>query len=92
MAKDKKTGQYKHAKMRALQRYDLDLRNHDIDQIVRAIIDGKIISAKAQTNRVTIIDMMWTDVRIRVAYDKQRKSIASFLPLEGMPDYREGVL
>jgi hypothetical protein len=83
----KEKGQIKHAIRRAIQRYDLDLYERDILEMVRRIQIGDIISSKKQTNRVSIVEMVVNNVRCKVAYDKQRKTIATFLPLEGMIDF-----
>lgn len=79
----KAKSQIKHAQMRARQRYGLHLTRNDIVDVAQACRARRgTISATKQTNTRTIIHLIWNDHEIKVAYDKSRGTIATFLPLE----------
>lgn len=79
---DKAQSQAKHAKRRALERYDLELSDRDLREIVRLIQAGKAQKTLKQSHRVTVCWLQFQGKTIKVVYDKSRKSIASFLPME----------
>lgn len=85
----KKKAQFRHAKMRALERYDLDLRDEDINNIVEIIRSHKSKSLAKQSNNISINELTYKECVVKVAYDRQRKSIATFIPADS--DY-EGEL
>lgn len=70
-----------HSKLRAHQRYDLDLNRKDLDSIVRMIQTGNdAFFIKRSSNGVTIWHVVYNKQSLRVVYDKTRKSIVTFLP------------
>lgn len=77
----KKQGQHKHAARRAEERYGLHY-----NKAVRQSLIGKIQSnngkfVEKKTNRITIWLVEHEGAEYMVAYDKIRKNIATFLPL-----------
>jgi phage FluMu gp28-like protein len=82
MPKNKAEGQNKHAKQRAMERYGIDLNRHKRLEIVHMIQHGKATCVRKQSHRVSIFSLQYENQEIVVVYDKQRKTLASFLPLE----------
>ena len=82
---DKKISQRIHAKTRAAQRYHASLNREDLFAIVQLIQANQSVRIEKKTNRITIHKVMYKEKEFIVAYDKSRKSIASFLP----PDCQE---
>lgn len=72
----------RHAKKRAFERYGLVLNKFDFQTIILRIQTNKAKFIERQTNRITIWELTVHDILCRVVYDKQRKQIVSFLPLE----------
>lgn len=76
----KREAQLRHAANRALERYGLYLQRADIQWIVDEIQAGRGASVR-QTNRTSVVNLQYRDgPRMRVVYDRQRKTIVSFLP------------
>lgn len=73
--------QKRHTKMRAAQRYDVWLSSDDVKSLVAQIQNGKAEFVDRQSNRVTLWIVEHQGTKIRVVYDKQRKSIVTCLPL-----------
>lgn len=71
-----------HAKRRALERYGFDLNNEKYNQIVRLIQRGEANFVRRQSLRVSIFSLFFEDKECVVVYDRFRKSLASFLPIE----------
>jgi Zn-dependent oligopeptidase len=71
-----------HAKVRALQRYDLDITNEDLRKIVGIIQNNRAKLVMRQSHRVSVWDLEYEGKQVRVAYDKSRSSIATFLPID----------
>lgn len=82
MAKTKTEAQNKHAKQRAMERYGIDLNRHKREQIIRMIQNGQAECVRKQSLRVSIFSVQFEDKEVIVVYDKQRKTLASFLPIE----------
>lgn len=80
MSKTKKNGQIKHAKMRALERYGLDLSDDEYYQIRNLITGNKSKPLHRQSNRVALHEVEWNNTKMIVVYDSKRKTIVSFLP------------
>lgn len=78
----KRKSQLAHARRRALERYGIALTTTGIESIVRAIQTGHSTPVNHQTNRVVIHDVWYEGCLMRVAYDKQRKSLATVLTSE----------
>mgnify|MGYP001573490344 CR=1 FL=1 len=71
-----------HAKLRALQRYDLDLTAKMRRRIVEDIQQHKSIHLDTQSHRVSIHLVEIEERDIRVVYDRTRKEIVTVLPPE----------
>jgi len=78
----KSWAQKRHAIRRATERYQFDIDGAGLAEIVRMIQKNQIISSEKQSLRVTIKKLIYKDRVIRVVYDKIRKTVVSFLPLE----------
>lgn len=74
--------QIKHAKRRAAERYDLELTEQDLHKLIRSIQSGEGQLIRRQSHRVSIWSVICQTKECVVVYDKMRKNIASFLPLE----------
>lgn len=79
---DKRKAQLHHAAVRAYQRHGLTLTQNDLSGIICNIQDGRAMFVVKQSNRVSLFDLTVQETRIRVAYDRVRKSIATVLTLE----------
>lgn len=82
MAKDKAHAQNMHAKKRALERYGIDLNRHKRQEIINKIQDGIAILVRKQSHRIFIFSLKFEGQEVVVVYDRLRKTLASFLPLE----------
>ena len=80
----KSWAQQKHAVRRASERYELAITADELAEIVKMIQHNQIITSEKQSNRVTIKKLIYKERIIRVVYDKIRKTVVSFLPLEGL--------
>lgn len=83
MARSKDIAERKHARRRALQRYDLDLRDEDLDLITGMIQTGKATFVEKQSNRVSVFTLKFKEKDVKVVYDRQRQNIVTFLPIDG---------
>lgn len=82
MKRSKKLNQRIHAKKRALERFDLDLNRDDLNKIKYLIQNKKTLMLERSSLRVTIHRVDYKGKRMRVVYDKLRKNIVTFLPME----------
>lgn len=80
MAKTKEDCQIRHAKLRAMQRYDLQLTDHQYHNLCNMVRKGATKILFKQSNRVTIHKLEWNHITMTVVYDKIRNTIVSFLP------------
>ena len=80
MAKTKEDCQIRHAKLRAAQRYDLQLTDHQYNNLCNMVRKGASEILFKQSNRVTIHKLEWNHITMTVVYDKIRNTIVSFLP------------
>ena len=80
--KKKSDSQRKHAKLRALQRYDIDFTRTEHDALVRRIQNGEGQFVERQSHRISVFKIDVQGQTVKVVYDKQRKTIVTFLPLE----------
>ena len=89
----KKESQIKHAIKRAKQRFELSLTKTDLIDIVRNIQNNiDCVFIKKQSNRVSIFIIKYKDQQYRVVYDKERKSIVTFLHLnKSIEEYRDEI-
>jgi hypothetical protein len=77
----KRKSQRKHARMRARERYGIEVGEFTRNEIIRKIRSGDSTRAWRTSNRVVVHDVELSDgLIVRVAYDNVRKEIASFLP------------
>ena len=78
---DKRVNQRIHAKKRALERYDLELTRTDMEAMVKQIMDNEVDTFyRSSTNRNTLHKVTWEGRTLIVVYDKDRKTIVTFLP------------
>lgn len=80
--KDKAKTQRIHARKRALQRYNIDINRNDIEEIIKKINSGEAKFIEKQSLRVSIWFVEIKGKKVKVVYDKLRKTIASFLPIK----------
>ena len=78
----KDQAQTRHALQRAQERYEVNFTPGDLKHIRTLIQKGYSRYLKKCTNRVTEHMVVYQDRDFRVAYDKSRNQICSFLPLE----------
>ena len=87
MKKNKAQAQRIHAKKRALERYDLDLNREKLEEIVKRIQSGVgIRMVLRQSLRISHYEMTVQEKLVRVVYDRQRKTVVTFLPVLGTAD------
>lgn len=82
MKNDKKEAQTKHAKRRAMERYEIDFTQHKRETMIKQIERGEGKFLRKQSHRVSIFAMICDGKEVVVVYDKERNNIASFLPIE----------
>lgn len=71
-----------HAKRRAEERYALELNRDDLRNIVQRIQQNQATHVEKQSHRVSVFDLTYNNIDVRVVYDKNRKTIVTFLPKE----------
>lgn len=76
-----------HARKRALERYDLKVDRKLLNLFVNQIKSNKAIFFKRRSNRVTNWIIKYKNEDYLVSYDKQRKTIITFLPKEKMKNF-----
>jgi hypothetical protein len=79
---DKARAQTKHAKRRAFERYGVELNRHQLRELADLIRTGKAEFVEKQSHRVSVFRVPIGDTTARVVYDRQRKTIVTFLPPE----------
>lgn len=83
-----------HAKRRCMERYGLEINRHDIRDIVGMIQSGdrtKATKKEDQSQRVSVWIVKFRGIDVKVVYDRVRKTLVSFLPMEDKkewPDYQ----
>lgn len=82
----KAKNQQRHAKRRALERYGLEITQEKYDQIVKLVQSGKSKFLFRQSHRVSHFLIEFEGKSMRVVYDKQRKTIVTFLPYSEVED------
>lgn len=79
----KKKAQKRHAKIRAIQRYNLPFTKDVEKEILNALANNRTKHIVKQSNRVSIHEYTFNDNKtVRFVYDRLRKTIVSFIPLE----------
>lgn len=71
-----------HAIKRARERYDLDLTQENLAELVYLIQSELGFFVERQSKRVSVWKIPYMDRILKVAYDKERKAIITFLPQE----------
>ena len=69
----------KHAKERAGERFGIIFDQKTHDEVIKIIQDGKAKFVERQSNRITLFDVFIDGKECRVVYDKERKTIVTFL-------------
>lgn len=93
MAKDKRSNQRRHSQVRAEQRFGIGMDTKTYEELcsrIRNAIgagDKGVVYLEKQSNRVSIMAIHHGEEWVPVCYDKQRKSIATFLPREALNPY-----
>lgn len=84
MAKGKRPNkavcQRAHAKKRLAQRFDLQINRFQIRDLVAQIQQGKTRLLEKQSNRISVQLVIYSERKLAVVYDKERKTIVTFLP------------
>lgn len=78
----KKEAQTKHARQRAMERYEIDFTQNKRETMLKQIERGEGRFLRKQSHRVSIFLMVCDNKEVVVVYDKERNNIASFLPIE----------
>lgn len=86
---NKAKDQEAHAIRRAYLRYGLRLTQNDLAEIRHMIQAGQSTCVELQSNRIAVHELHYRGARIRVVYDKQRKTVVTFLN-EDMDDFIAG--
>jgi hypothetical protein len=76
----KAKAQRKHARVRAMERYGMEVGPATRRRIIAAIQGGSSFVVRKQSLRVTVHDVDLDETRVRVVYDRQRKELVTFLP------------
>lgn len=75
--KSKQRCQRRHAQKRAAERTGLNLGPKRQAEIIAMIQGGRAQFVRKDSNRITVFDVSFEQVTLRVCYDKQRKSLAT---------------
>ncbi len=78
---NKAGAQFLHSQKRALERYGIVLTKEIYQSIIKKIRSGQGTLIAKQSLRVFVYDVD-LDQTYRVVYDKSRKTIATFLPIQ----------
>lgn len=76
-----------HARKRALERYNLEVDRKLLNWFAGQIKSNKAIFFRRKSNRVTNWIVKYNNENYLVSYDKQRKTIITFLPKEKMKNF-----
>lgn len=79
MRRDKAKCQIKHAKRRAVQRFDISLSQDDIQEMIREIQNSQARFVLKQSHRVSLFEVTAKGKQLIAVYDRQRKTIVTFL-------------
>lgn len=86
MRKTKESCQYLHAKRRCLERYRLKITKSNYEQMVAMIQSENGVLIRNDGKRVSIWIIAFKKKAMKVVYDKQTQSIATFLPFDTAQD------
>lgn len=76
----KARSQQKHARRRARERFGIKLTRNDQIDMVGMIRDGRSRMVERQSLRVSVHEVEWDGYKLRVVYDKSRRTIVTVLP------------
>ena len=79
---NKQKSERRHAFHRFAERFGCGLSNVTYKEMIQQIQDGKATFVRKQSNRVSIWRLLYDDKVVRVAYDKERHQIVTFMPEE----------
>lgn len=86
MAKSKAELQRRHAVRRAWDRFQIDLNEQMRRTLINDIRRGKnrkyVEHVDKQSHRVSVWRFIWQGRDVAVVYDRQRKELVTFMPLE----------
>jgi hypothetical protein len=85
----KAKSQKRHAARRLHERFDIQIKQHEYQELVRQIQSGQAKFIEKQSNRVKVLEVELRGIKIRVCYDKQRKTIITALPAEDSPAFKD---
>lgn len=77
----KAKAQKKHARWRCMTRYGVTPSDEMLNAIGKQIRRGKAHLIEKQSGRVSVWAALYDQRIFKVVYDRQRKSIATFLPI-----------
>ena len=80
--RSKRRDQQRHARKRAQQRLGMNIGAAQQEEIVGKIQSGEAAFVRKDSNRVSLFDVEFQEVTLRVAYDRQRKSLATIMTPE----------
>lgn len=83
----KAQAQRKHAMKRARERYDVWLTDRDYDALVFQIQQSQAVLVFNESVRVGHFIVTHEGVHMLACYDRNRKTIATFLPYEALKGY-----
>lgn len=86
--RSKALNQVRHARLRALQRYNVELMDSDIRTIVAMIQDGRARPIERQSRRLTMFCVRYRSVQMYPIFDRTRKTIVTFLTTQMVEDGR----
>lgn len=69
----------RHLRMRAKERFDIDLTREMEDNIIDGIYSGEYQVVERQSIRVSLYDVVIDDNEVRVAYDHKRRQLITVL-------------
>lgn len=78
----KKQNERQHATRRAALRFGIHWNRHKLRQFKKDIANSKWPTIEKQSNRITIFSAVIDEQKVAVVYDKQRKEVVTFMPLE----------
>lgn len=80
--RSKRRDQQRHTQQRALARTGLNIGPRQQELIVQKIASGNAEFVRKQSNRVSVFDVEYEEMTLRVVYDKHRKSLATIMTPE----------
>ena len=78
----KRKGQIRHFKQRCLNRFGTSISSKSIDKIIEEIRGGRAKLIRRRSLRVATYEVEYNDQKIKVVYDKQRKTLVTALVIK----------